>query len=254
MKETFPKAFYVKLSAIIVVFAWVYIQHAPFISATFQREDLSAFQAVTVVVQHLLNVQPNQRQSQQEAIPAQTAQTPRTLDEQVTQYPAYHKATEVAQRFNQQVDPGQLNQLFLAKVNQVRSTQGLPSVQYGEHLLGGVQERTKQLGMYHYFGNDTVDGMGFRTLFPMIDSAEYRLSEQLYEVYISATDIHLQTWENEDILAEYLLKAFGGDSSSLVQADYISQALYIYAEASDYRVETMPYVRLVVALVTDTMQ
>lgn len=253
MKEKFPKSFYLKLSAILIVLVWVYIQNASFIRATFEREDLSTGQAMTVVMQHLLDVQPSQRQSQHNVEPAQTSSVPRTLNESIFNYPAYQEAKSAAETFNQQVDAEALNTAFLDKVNAQRTNHGTSTVQYGAHLLAGVQERAQQLGQYHYFGNETVDGMSFRTLFPTIDSPEYRLSEQLYEVYISARDIHLQTWENEAILADYILKAFDGETSAMTQATYGSQALAIYAEASDYRVEEMPYVRLVVVLVTDSM-
>ena len=108
------------------------------------------------------------------------------------------------------------------------------------------------MGDYHYLSSITADGADFRAHFPNVSDAEYRLGENLYELYISAGDVHLTTWENEKILADYLFDVYA-DAVSLSNYDiYQSQYVSIYASPTDYSVDEVPYVRLVVSLVLDT--
>ena len=248
MKSAMPKSFYFKLSFIIVVLLWLYVQNATMISEILVRDDLTSTQRATAIFQQLMGVQNAQRQPTVENVPIPSYDMPRVLDETITTLPLYQKASEAATQFNQNVDMVILNSDFTNKINMLREQEGLSEIAYADYLLDGVRARTAELGNFHYLGGQTVSGETFRSFFPDVSEAEYRLSEQLYEMYISADDIHLKTWENESILVDYLLKAYG---ATILEDSYANQAVYIYASPTDYQVETVAYVRIVVARVTD---
>lgn len=239
-----PKLFYVKLAFILSVLVVVGIQQREMIGATLARSELTTFQKITTIVQETLGVPVQEPQSVEE-VHVTTSVVPRTLDVAVTQTALYQEAQQVAVNFNQNIDMTALNQHLIAQIQSQK-----PDVMLGAHLEYGANQRAIELSEYHYLGNQTLSGESFRSLFPL-EASEYRLSEQLYEVYVSARDVHLTTWQNEAILADYIIKLLSENNAGL-QHSYASQYVSIQAAASDYSVGETPYVRLVIVLITDT--
>ncbi|MHA3224956.1 hypothetical protein ACV7JQ_03140 [Globicatella sulfidifaciens] len=180
-----------------------------------------------------------------------TSKSPRTLDEAVLTSVNYLHAQEVAQQFNQQLDIDSLNEQFTILINQTRAANNWALLSVGYHLAAGVDQRINQLADYHYLGSQTIDNQDFRSLFE-IEDASSRLGENLYELYIAADDIHLSTWLKPEIFAEYLHRAFETSAHAELYQNFNSQYIKIVASPTDFRVDDIAYVRLVVALVMDT--
>ena len=109
-----------------------------------------------------------------------------------------------------------------------------------------------ELGAYNYLSSSTVEGSAFYNFFPEISEPQYRLGENLYELYIASDDIHLETWENSEILADYLYGVFRDSLEAELYQNYHGAYVWVHAEPTDYQIENASYVRLVVVLLLDT--
>lgn len=254
MRDKLPKSFYFKIIFIILVFTFVYNNHSTFIHATLDNPSLSAAESFTAIFKEVMDL-PQRETSQQiayynpKAVPAN--QEPYQLEEEVKYYENYQIAADKATAFNNAFQAEQLNEAFLKRINYMRNMKGWDPVIVGHHLAEGTAARAQELGQYHYLSAYTAEGQDFRAKFPQLPNAGYRLGENLYELFISAGDIHLKTWENSGILADYLYEIFE-ESISMSNYDiYHSQYIYVHAEPTDYLVDSTPYVRIVVSLVMD---
>lgn len=258
MNNRFPKSFYFKLTFIVIVLTLAYVRNQSFIQATMNDETLNFTQSVSTIIREMMQLPEQANDSQgiiSEGISEQAQpgnQEPYQIDESILSYDHYITAKEIADEFNASLNILALNDAFIKQVNHMRSIKDWDPMTIGYHLEEGTLRRVKELGEYHYLDSVTVDGLDFRTQFPQVENAEYRLGENLYELYISAGDIHLSTWENPKILADYLFDVYA-DAISLTNYNvYHSQYISIYAEPTDYNVNEVPYIRLVVSLIMDT--
>lgn len=248
------QSFSIKIVIILLFWGTLYWINREAVQVVMEQSQLSASQRSVAIARILLGGGgiPNLETNPTSIGTTQSQfKEPRELNQAVFGHPNYQKAYQVASQFNQQLDVGALNQHFTNIINQKRSQVNWESIYVGEHLADGVLERAKQLSEYYYMGTQVVSGGDFRSLFA-IAGAEHRLGENLYELYISAGDIHLSTWENPEILANYLFKAFEASIMSEPYRDFSSEYISIQASATDYYVDTNAYVRLVVVLVMDT--
>lgn len=145
----------------------------------------------------------------------------------------------------QDYDLWALNESLSSRVYQLSGETYLPS----EGLLAYSQIRAQQLVDYDYFESETPEGAPFYTVFSGLEDAPYRLSEQLYELYISTGDIHLQTWLEPSLLANYLYPYF--ETSFDFQPQNFSIALSASLQEGSGPEEIFPYIRLIVVLHTD---
>lgn len=257
MTNKFPKSFYFKLSFIILLVLFGYFQNQNFIQATLNDESFNVNESFNLIMREVMklpnNVENDEVISEYISGYAQPGnQVPYQIHEKILSDDNYAIAKQSANQFNAALDNRALNDAFLRQMNHMRGTKGWEQIQFGEHLEEGVLRRVEEMGEYHYLSSITADGADFRAQFPSVSDAEYRLGENLYELYISAGDVHLTTWENEKILADYLFDVYA-DAVSLSNYDiYQSQYISIYAAPTDYSVDEVPYVRLVVSLVFDT--
>lgn len=257
MTNKFPKSFYFKLTFIIFFLALGYFKHQNFIEATLMDETLNMNESFTLIMKEMINL-PKDAENEQnitESISEYAGpgnQQPYQINEDILYDDRYATAEQSANEFNASLNSLALNDAFIKQVNHMRGTKGWEPIIIGHHLEEGGRYRVEEMGQYHYLSNLTVEGTDFRSHFPAIDDAEYRLGENLYELYISAGDVHLTTWANPKILADYLFDVYA-DAISLSNYDiYQSQYISIYAEPTDYNIDEVPYVRLVVSLVMDT--
>ncbi|UUX34303.1 hypothetical protein [Fundicoccus culcitae] len=255
MRKKIPLSFYVKLIFIVVVFLFTYVSHQSFIDTTLADNSLTSYESFAKIMQEVLGFQqrtepviPNQVVSNSEI----DHSSPREIDETILSLPNYTLATEKAETFNANLDLVGLNEAFTNKINEQRSQLSWNLMEVGNHLAQGTNQRAFDLSHYHYLSPYTTNGDDFRSLFPEIENNQYRLGENLYELYISSSDIHLDTWSNPQILANYLVEVFEQSSTSELYQNYQSQYISIHAEASDFNIENASYVRLVVVLILDT--
>lgn len=256
MRQKLPKSFYFKLLFITVFFALTYINFQPVIHAALSDSSLSQSQQVSYILKSILGVKPTDTPASIPNLPSLTVaqpgnSQPALIDEQVKSLPNYRLAAEFADEFNETIDILKLNTLFVQEMNENYSHAS--SVVLGEHLSSGTKLRAQELAHYHYLGPDTVTGESFRTFFPQLTDHHYRLGENLYELYIAASDIHLKTWsENPAVFSEYLVGVFSQSIDESLYNTYNSQYLFVYAEPTDYQIDNTAYVRLVVVLTLDT--
>lgn len=257
MNNKFPKSFYFKLIFIILTCLFVYFSNHTFIHATIINENLNISESFKVIMKEVMDLPRIEQVDNHENVEvdmqaAPGNQTPYLIEDDVKTLENYQTAEEKASQFNDNFNADGLNEAFNHKVNYMRRLKGWAELSVGSHLMKGTRIRAEQLGQYHYLSGYTVEGNDFRTLFTDIPKADYRLGENLYELYISAGDIHLTTWENPRILADYLYDVFVDSISLSSYEAYQSSLIRVYAEPTDYLVTETPYVRLVVTLVHDT--
>lgn len=257
MKEKLPISFYFKLMFIIITLMYAYITHRPLIDATLMNENLSAMESVNVILQGVLGMEGSSSQDKPLVSPLDLVSKPgntepQLISEEIKSLANYQIAAERANQFNQQFDGEALNYLLNERINTYRSDINASTMGVGHHLQEGTWNRTEELSLYHYLGSSTIEGTAFYSLFPEIPEPQYRLGENLYELYIAADDIHLETWSNPDILADYVYSIFQDSLESDHYQTYQSAYAWVQAEASDYNVSETAYVRLVVVLILDT--
>ncbi|MBG9981017.1 hypothetical protein HZY91_06895 [Facklamia sp. DSM 111018] len=256
MQEKLPISFYFKLIVIILVFGFAYYWRGPFIIETIQDDSLTYGQQGRMIFRSLLGMYPSQTSPVLPNLSSKIVghpgnSQPVVIDEEIKSLEAYQHAEEKASFFNKSIDIDQLNQAYLEQLAQ--SSQGKKNIEVGYHLKDGNLSRAKELGEYHYLGPMTVDGESFRTQFPLIENSDYRLGENLYELFIAADDIHLKTWgEHPEVFAHYLIDAFQDSLDQEAYQNYQSQFISAYAQATDYQIDDAPYVRMVVVLNLDT--
>lgn len=259
-----PKSFYFKVLFIILIYGWFYLEYRPIIDATIENPAIPFTHSVQVIFQEILtdsNSNDNfdtylvdniddQTDSSSMAQPGNI--TPYKISSDIVNHPRFQVAVSDASAFNEGVDISLLNEYFKDQVNDMRYQEGWEPVDVGWYLMDGTEQRIHELSKYHYLSKYTIDGNDFRYLFSDVESSEFRLGENLYELFISAGDVHLSTWQNEAILAEYLFDVFEDSISSSNYHLYSYQYITIRAEATDYQINNTPYVRLVVSLIMDT--
>lgn len=255
MHNKIPKSFYFKLIFILVVFLFAYLSNQSFIDATLADDSLTNYESFTMIIQEVLGFQNRSEpviQTQVTVDHSLNQQTPREIDASFENLDNYLYAQERAETFNANLDLEALNDIFTSKINEHRVQLNWEPMGVANHLASGIEQRVQELSDHHYLSPTTLAGEDFRSLFTDIENNQYRLGENLYELYISANDIHLDTWSNPEILANYLVEVFEQSSTSELYQNYLSQYITIQAAASDFNIETASYVRLVVVLVLDT--
>lgn len=243
-----------QMMVIVVILAMTWLYFRTDIQRIWQQPGISRNEAWSQTIRLILdlpNIAPLPKTNQAE-FPRNDRMAPRSVDLAVQQSEAYQRASEIAQTFNQQLDLVALNIAWVNEVNRLREAQGWHSVVYGNHLISGTYARSQQLAEYYYLSSQTPTGDSFRVMHPEIWQVESRLGESTFELYISAQDVHITTWqEHPDVLATYIIKAFSETLTSEISHDYQSQAIVVYMVPSDQQTEGNPYVRLVAVLTQD---
>lgn len=257
MKQRVPISFYFKLAFIILVLGGTYVANRPLIDATFADENLTTLESVNVIFQSVLGMQGNTELEQTAGSPVETVSfpgntQPQLISDEVKAHPNYQSAEERAKRFNQYFDAEQVNFFLTNRMNEFREDYGSVNSSVANYLAEGTRARALELGTYHYLSSMTVDGLSFYELFPDIIEPQYRLGENLYELYIAADDIHLETWQNSEILGDYLYSVFQDSLETELYQNYHGVYAWVHAEPSDYQIDNASYVRLVVVLSLDT--
>lgn len=273
MNREFPKSFYFKLIVILLFSTWVGAEYHPVFRQHFANKDLSlqekvleSFRTILSMDQPLIQT-PSQMVSNlhgpgrtQEDSPVFSdtqnirltqpgSELAQEIDPKILEYPNYKLARQKAELFNQQVDLDALNHYF----------QTAPPLhlqkQIGQHLAKGSRARATELAEHHYLGSNTVDGKSFRSHFTEIPESQFRLGESLYELYIAANDIHIQTWlSHPEVLADHLVKTFSQSMNNQDFAGYRSQYIAVHASPTDYQIDQTSYVRIVVVLTLDAQE
>lgn len=257
MKRKVPISFYFKLTFISLVLGSTYLLNRPLIDATFANETLSTIESMNVILQNVLGMQestdfelPISTTFEMVSYPGNTQ--PQLIPEEVKTHPNFLLAKEHSEKFNQYFNPEEVNAFLVERINEFRLAYGSANSSVVAYLAEGARIRALDLGAYHYLSSSTVDGLSFYSLFPEINEPQYRLGENLYELYIAADDIHLQTWENSEILANYLYSVFQDSLETELYQNYQGIYTWVHAEPSDYQMNDASYVRLVVVLILDT--
>lgn len=247
-RKYFSTGFYVKLFFIMLVTLWAYQSHRSAIHTILADRELSTQDRIIEITKVLLDLPlslPDEKPKPTEDNAKMSSSTPTILDAEITQSANYQYAAQIAQDFNQKLSMTSLNEAYISLINKNIN----PQIQIGPYLGEGTRERVKLLSDYNYFSSQTIDGKDFRTLYPNIPDNQYRIGENVYELFISADDIHLKTWQNGQILAKYLFSQFKQyDNLDEYQHQYLS----VYVSPSDYKVEELPYVRMVAVVTYDT--
>lgn len=259
MKYKLTKAFYLKCIFILGVLLLAYRTNQSFIQTTLSDNALSFQESLTLILKEVIGISNSTKTESLElgtisnfAEPGNM--TPYEVDEQIRNSENYLIAQDKAEAFNQSIDLYALNEAFLHKTNYMRSHLVWEPLLIGYQLEEGVNKRVKELAENQYLSSYTFEGLDFRAHFDHISDPQYRLGENLYELFISAGDVHLTTWQNPKILADYLFDVFK-EAISLNNYDvYRSQYIAIRAEPTDYNINESPYIRLVVSLVSDIME
>lgn len=251
-KQSFWTLFQLVVIIVTVMLSWAYFRVD--IQRIWQQPGISSGDAWTQTLRLILdlpNVEPLPP-VQQTLLPTTERTAPHAVASDVQQMSSYQQALKVAQQFNETIDFVALNIHWVNEVNGLREAQGWQPLVYGNHLISGTYDRAKELAENYYLSSQTVTGESFRVMHPNIWQVESRLGESTFELYISATDVHITTWQKHpDVLATYIVKAFKETLLSEVSADYASQAIVVYMVPSDQQVEGTPYVRLVAVLTQD---
>lgn len=257
MKQKLPLNFYFKLSFILLVILGTYLMHRPLVDASIANPALSTTDTLQAILKEILGFQGSTDGEVAVVSPVEIVsqpgnRTPQQVSDEVALLENYQHATERASQFNQNFPAEGLNEAFNQRVNEYRQETGAEQVEIGNHLAEGTQMRARQLSQYHYLGSETVEGDTIYSLFPNVTDGPYRLGENLYELYIAADDIHLETWQNPTILADYLYDVFKDSVNSELYQQYQKQYLWVQAGPTDYNIDSAAYVRLVVVLMLDT--
>lgn len=257
MKHKLPISFYFKLLFIIIVLGGTYLVNHSLINATMADPSLSTVESVNVILQGILGIP---KQGEQELISNHSTEgvsfpgntQPQLIPEEIKEHPNYQLALERADQFNQTFDATEVNAYLVDQVNQYRLDYSSTIATSASYLSTGAQARAFELAKYHYLSSNTVDGTAFYSFFPDIIEPQYRLGENLYELYIAADDIHLETWQNSKILASYLYGVFQDSLETELYQNYRGLYAWVHAEPSDYQIDDASYIRLVVVLTLDT--
>lgn len=231
--------------------------HRPLVDASIANPALSTKETINTILKGILGFQ-NAGESEvalvspHKIVSQPGNRTPQQVSAEVEVLANYQHAVERANQFNQNFSAEELNERFNQRVNDDRQELGTGQVEVGNHLIAGTQSRAQELSQFHYLGSETVNGDSFYSLFPGIMEGPYRLGENLYELYIAADDIHLETWQNPTILADYLYDVFKDSMSGEPYQQYQSQYVWVQAGPTDYNIDSASYVRVVVVLTLDT--
>lgn len=270
MNQKFPKSFYFKLIVIIFFSTWVWSdyhtvfrQHFANNEITLQEKVLESFRTILSMDQPVIQT-PGQDGSKLQGPGRSLEDSPvlfdtqnyrltqpgseqaQEIDPQILDHPNYKIASQKAEIFNQNINLDSLNEYFQSE------TPLHQQKKIGNYLAEGSKERATELAEHHYLGSNTVDGKSFREHFPAIPESQFRLGESLYELYIAANDIHIQTWlSHPEVLADHLAKTFSQSMNNQDFSGYKSQYLAVHASPTDYQIDQTPYIRIVVVLTLD---
>lgn len=242
-----PKRFYLKLIFIIFVLIWLIHTRGSIIYSIMTNQTLDTKEKWVNIGVTLIDEKPPsliRQQQYQDSIETE----PMGI---VSSEESNQVASQVANEFNQAQDMNLLNELFTEKMNGKRNQLSWPNLSVGYHLSEGTYKRALELSTYNYFTSKTITDEPFYTQFQDIPNAAYRLGENLYELNISARDVHIKTWHNLDILADYLVDVLGSQTLSENHKNMLSQYLWIYALPSNESEDGTPYIRIIVSLTFD---
>lgn len=245
----------IKILIIFGVWCSLFIFHSRIINDILLDSSQTPLEKTGYIIRQLLGIEYQKRENMTSILPVRedyvTSDTPKNIESHIQNNINYQYAMKIAEEFNKNLDIEELNQSFIDLLNEQRQYLEWEPLYMGSHLVHGTRSRVIELSMHHYLDVKTLDGDDFRSLFA-IDDASYRLGENLYELYMSANDIHLSTWQNPEILAQYLMDVLKNSILDEHYQSFASAYIQIRANASDYQVEYQPYVRLVAVLVLDT--
>ncbi|MGF3067238.1 hypothetical protein ACQV2S_05810 [Facklamia sp. P13064] len=255
MKKYFPLSFYFKLLFIILGLSTIYHFHEEMIDQALSQEGLSTYQRLSKISEELIGIEkvPDEDSpdiiNQIQSYPGN--KQPIQYPQAVLAHPRFIKGQQMADSFNKQLDISQLNRSFIEAINRVYLPQ--QTVYLAPYLSNGNLLRLDELDNYVYLDSKTTEGLNFRERFYEIENNQYRIGENLYEVFISSDDIHLDTWsKDEAVFAQYLAKAFFEQNEDF--SDMRSVFISAKASASDFRLDDSSYVRIVVVLNFDTQK
>ncbi|MCR8969242.1 hypothetical protein [Facklamia sp. 7083-14-GEN3] len=255
MKKHFPLSFYFKILFIVLGFGTAYYCHEEVIDQVLSQEGLSTFQRLSKISKELIGIEklPDEESpdiiNQIQSYPGN--KQPIQYPPAIVEHPRFIKSQQKADLFNDQLDISELNRSFVEEVNRAYFTQR--TVFPAPYLSNGNLLRLEELNDYAYLDSKTIDGVNFRERFYGIEDNQYRIGENLYEVFISSDDIHLDTWsKDEAVFAQYLAEAFFEQTEDF----YDMKRVYLSAKASatDFRLDDSSYVRIVVVLNFDTQK
>lgn len=257
MKQKLPLSFYLKVMFIVLVLGGGYLSNRSLIDTTIANENLSAMESMNVILQGVMGMQGNIKPEPPVTSPVDEVAfpgniTPQLITEDVKNLPNYQLAQQRAEGFNQSFNADQVNDLFNQSINEFRLQSGTATMSVAPYLAEGARARALELGLYNYLSSNTVEGNAFYNFLPEISEPQYRLGENLYELYISSDDIHLETWQNSEILADYLYSVFRDSLETDLYQNYHGTYVWVHAEPTDYQIDKASYVRLVVVLLLDT--
>lgn len=245
----------IQILCIVGIWGSLFLYNQTAIQSIWQQETISIVQKSFETFLQLMGISSQHNSTETEIhsdeVVYNTSESPIILEETILSLENYQVASEAAMQFNDHIDLTLLNEYFTNLVNNSRSMMQFQPLVTGNHLHEGVSLRVNELSQYHYFASTTLNGESFRTAYELVN-VEQRLAENLYELYISTTDIHLKTWQDMAILAEFLFEQLDSTNQSELYENFTSQYLAVRAAPSDFRIETTPYVRLVVVLAMDT--
>ena len=259
MNRGMPRGFYTKLAFIIIVIGGSLIFHRGQLQATWANPALTVQERLGLSLQTMMGLTTDSSRPG----PTQEAGTgtyysqpgnmaPVQLPAELLGQVNIERSAAIAATMNQGLDQQQLNKAFLALVNDRRTAQAWEPLYLGDHLAPGSQVRAEELATNHYLSSLRPDGCNFRTAHPL-EGTDQRLGENLYELFISADDIHLTTWrDHPGLLAEYLIDCFETTTTDPLFAQYGSQYLQVSFHVTDFQADTSPYVRMVTVLTFDT--
>ncbi|MGX7109417.1 hypothetical protein [Facklamia miroungae] len=249
MKKNFPISFYIKLLFIVISLSSVYYYHEEVIDQAFSQKNLSIYQQLSELSQKLIGFQTQPKEeyaklaNYTQSFPGN--KEPIQYHPLVLNHPHFILGQKRADLFNQQLDLKELNRAFIEEANRNYFTQA--PLQIASNLTKGNHLRLDEITNYAYLDSKTFEGLNFRQRFPDIADSEYRIGENLYEVFISADDIHIDTWsKKEAVFAKYLANAFFGQTEELPHLK--SLILSARASASDFHLDDSSYVRIAVVL------
>lgn len=151
-----------------------------------------------------------------------------------------------ADDFNQLIDRYQLNVAINQQLNQQISNLviQLPA----DYLVWPLEQGALNRIDYIISTTESIDQLSIDRS-TLIDDYQltgqvYHMGEQIYELFIHTGDIHLKTWENPQIFAEYLIDAMQLNKS--VESGFQDVQLYITGKAFPNIRQDEDYLRIIV--------
>lgn len=228
----------IKILTIVLALWFVHHQYGNSLRDIFAQDQLSLLDKASRSVQVIFDIPMTEDSIDQESFDVSQISTPSipqvapTQEDEKQQY-----ASKVIDTFNRHQDPIALTESF------IRSNRSQYSdIQVGHEIVSGAIERVKELADGYYFSELTRDGQDFRSHYLNLPDYQYRIGEQLFELYLIADDVRLEAWQQPDILAAFLSDSFGNEIQG---QDYSHELLAVRLGPTPFSVKGVPYVRLV---------